>query len=269
MQSAIDAFHACAVQSLELLNWTESAGKTVGEFERAWFDFRSSLAVCRRISGRFSVPSNSVSTTEGLGLVAESYAGLLLEFFGRVEAGFAREIKELSADPRWPNMRLIRKAVENSRYGLYAFGDDPDHPIRPEDFNHELRRAWGLFIAEIEPSSPGESDSLPLALTDDAPPQNKPLKGVSLRDIGRALGHEGESLRDFVRRFSKSKKINIQVIGKDPGKGKARLYELGPILDCYERWQGKNRPDDMVVKEEVANIRKALKKVLREPYKPE
>ncbi len=57
-------------------------------------------------------------------------------------------------------------------------------------------------------------------------------KGVSLRDVGTSLGFDGEELKSFVGRFSKSRKITCKPIGKDPEDARAKLYKPAEIVRC-------------------------------------
>ena len=86
---------------------------------------------------------------------------------------------------------------------------------KTEEFERQMDTVWAiaqrikLKPVEIEPSE----------------------LGVSLSDVGLAMGNCDEELRDFVRRFSKSKKITAEKLGKCPNDSRANLYRLFEIVE--------------------------------------
>ncbi len=86
--------------------------------------------------------------------------------------------------------------------------------------------------------------------------------GVSLSDVGLAIGNCDKELKDFVCRFSKSKKITAEKLGKCPNDSRANLYRLFEIV--------KNLHDFSPLSEaEKQRITKQLSQLQRKPAKAE
>ena len=86
--------------------------------------------------------------------------------------------------------------------------------------------------------------------------------GVSLSDVGLAMGNCDEELRDFVRRFSKSKKITAEKLGKCPIDGRATLHRLFEIVENLHEFSPLSEA-------EKRRITKQLQQVQRAPQKTE
>ncbi len=170
-----------------------------------------------------------------------------------VELSEIEEITELNDDYQaaYDNILHTKRTMDEA---IARIGVETDL-LRP-DQNCDTSASLGIHFTDFH----ALANSQLLRLLDSWQTDQQNESGVSLADVGIALGFADEDLTDFVKRFSKSKKITCQQIGKCPINGKRQLYPLFDILKNLDDFSELSRAEKL-------RISRHLEQVQREPKK--
>lgn len=112
-----------------------------------------------------------------------------------------------------------------------------------------------LTAKAIIRSTDAASKNDPLAtIADDDQSDGATDKGVSLRDVGIALDYIDEELKLFVRRFSDSKRITSDPLGKCPKDKRAKLYRLSEILNDLETFSSMSPVENRRIRKHLESV---------------